>query len=64
MANHGYCKNCWWQKWGKCYFNMKRVSANDYCPDYANRKNCKDNLDDWIKDNNIEVTLYDVEITL
>ena len=54
MANHGCCKKCWWQKNGKCYFNMKKVRDSDYCPDYSNMKYSKDSLTDWIKLNGIE----------
>ena len=37
MANHGYCKNCWWHKDGICY--MQGVNTNDdsCCPGYVNR---------------------------
>ena len=54
MPNHGYCKNCWWEQYGKCYFHMNRVNDRDYCPDYTNRKKHKDTLADWIEKNNID----------
>ena len=51
MANHGYCKNCWWFKIfennktdGQCYASndsegrhWRKVKLNNYCPDYTNR---------------------------
>lgn len=60
MANHGYCKNCWWWKeyypfFGKCYMHKSDIEKytitkyNDYCPDYFNRKKEKESLDDFIK---------------
>lgn len=54
MANHGYCKNCWWwdnilppndhQNVGICYMQTlysdspRETLGLDYCPDYYNRK--------------------------
>lgn len=55
MANHGYCKNCWWYLNNGCYMQMVRVTERDYCPDYTNRKNHKDNLFDWITEKKIEI---------
>lgn len=64
MANHGYCKNCWW--WQKiddngiCYMQpldigYKQTTMLSYCPDYFNRKigNKKETLEDYIKSNKI-----------
>ena len=64
MANHGYCKNCWW--WEPVKFDLKQaknvlgvcwcwkgVTDDDaYCPDYWNREkgNKKDgSLESWVK---------------
>lgn len=48
MANHGYCKNCWWWKQrtnvGVCWFvsnypsHIHKTSPDSYCPDYLSRK--------------------------
>lgn len=42
--NHGYCKNCWWNKYGICYMQSRGQERHqlvrvedDYCPDYINR---------------------------
>ena len=51
MANHGYCKNCWWYKDNKCWMQCKTVQENSYCPDYTNRKKEEKKfgkLEDWI----------------
>lgn len=49
MANHGYCKNCWWwnrigKTSGHCIMHsyssdaMNETDKNSYCPDYLNRE--------------------------
>lgn len=49
MANHGYCKNCWWwdragKTTGHCImqsfssYAMVRTDKDSYCPDYINRE--------------------------
>ena len=54
MANHGYCKNCWWHDGIYCYMWRHITKDDSYCPDYINRSNCKETLDDWIKRMGVE----------
>ncbi len=53
MMNHGYCKNCFWHKWGHCFMQDVETNDNSYCPDYYNRKKEKETLEQviirWIK---------------
>lgn len=60
MPNHGYCKDCWWEQYGKCYFHMTNVSERDYCPDYNRRENNKDTLDYWIRKNKMTMLFKSV----
>lgn len=55
MANHGYCKNCWWykkeNKHFNCFMHTNTVQDNSYCPDYTNRLKEEKKfgkLEDWI----------------
>ena len=60
MANHGYCKNCWWwnrhnKTHGNCYFHLygseteNITEERSYCPDYhARTKGDKSQtLEEW-----------------
>ena len=51
--NHGYCKNCFWYKWGHCFMQDVETNDNSYCLDYYNRKKEKETLEQviirWIK---------------
>lgn len=72
MANHGYCKNCWWwnrtgKTTGNCimhsYFeSMCRADENSYCPDYINRekenKKQKHTLEEFCRDTKLPFFKY------
>lgn len=54
--NHGYCKNCWWNKDSVCHMQSRpqmdlivRVKDDGYCPDYLNRSKEKKSIDDFLK---------------
>ena len=73
MANHGYCKNCWW--WNKinnteghCIMQsfscmaMVRTDENSYCPDYINRekhtKKYMETLEEFCRDTKLPFFVY------
>lgn len=65
MANHGYCKNCWWwnqtsKKSGTCVFSQNKADENSYCPDYYNRKNGdkEQTLEEFCKETDFEYIKY------
>lgn len=73
MANHGYCKNCWWwnrtgKTIGYCIMQscssdaMHRADENSYCPDYVNRekhnKRSKKTLEEFCRDANLPFIKY------
>lgn len=68
MANHGYCKNCWWwnrtaKNTGHCIMYsyspdaMNVADEDSYCPDYINRekenKKQKHTLEEFCRDANL-----------
>lgn len=73
MANHGYCKNCWWwnrtgKTVGHCIMQsfskvvMVRTDEDSYCPDYINRekytKKHKETLEEFCIDTNLPFFMY------
>lgn len=72
MANHGYCKNCWWwnqigKTTGRCIMSSYAESIcttdeNSYCPDYVNRekenKTQKRTLEEFCRDTNFPFIKY------
>lgn len=73
MANHGYCKNCWWwnrtgKNTGRCLMHsyspeaMNVADENSYCPDYVNRernnKRGKETLEEFCKSANLPFIKY------
>lgn len=73
MANHGYCKNCWWwnrtgKATGHCIMQsfskvvMVRTDEDSYCPDYVNRekytKKHKETLEEFCIDTNLPFFMY------
>jgi hypothetical protein len=73
MANHGYCKNCWWwnrtgKTVGHCIMQsfskvvMVRTDEDSYCPDYINRekytKTYKETLEEFCIDTNLPFFMY------
>lgn len=57
--NHGYCKNCFWHKWGHCFMQGVETKDNSYCPDYYNRKATNEKLEQsinrWIAQKQLSV---------
>ncbi len=35
---YGYCKNCFWCKWGYCFMQNKETRKESYCPDFYSRR--------------------------
>ena len=72
MANHGYCKNCWWwnrigKTTGHCIMwsspDAMNVSDEDsYCPDYINRekenRKQKHTLEEFCRDTDLPFIKY------
>lgn len=73
MANHGYCKNCWWwnrtgKTVGHCIMQsfskvvMVRTDEDSYCPDYVNRekytKKHKETLEEFCRDTKLPFFVY------
>lgn len=73
MANHGYCKNCWWwnrtgKTVGHCIMQsfskvvMVRTDEDSYCPDYINRekhiRKHKETLEEFCIDTNLPFFMY------
>lgn len=73
MANHGYCKNCWW--WNRtrktaghcimqsfCKVAIVRTDEDSYCPDYVNRekytKKHKETLEEFCRDTKLPFFMY------
>lgn len=49
---YGYCKNCFWCKWGYCFMLKKETRKDSYCPDFYSRRTSNEKLkqviDSWI----------------
>lgn len=46
---YGYCKNCFWCKWGYCFMLKKETRKDSYCPDFYSRRASKEKLEQDIK---------------
>ena len=73
MANHGYCKNCWWwnrtgKTTGHCLMQsyspdaMHKADENSYCSDYINREKennkQKHTLEEFCRDLHLPFFMY------
>lgn len=56
---YGYCKNCFWCKWGYCFMLKKETRKDSYCPDFysrsASNEKLKQVIDSWIAQKQMSV---------
>lgn len=56
---YGYCKNCFWCKWGYCFMLKKETRKDSYCPDFCSRRTSNEKLkqviDSWIAQKQMSV---------
>ena len=63
---YGYCKNCFWCKWGYCFMQNKETRKESYCPDFYSRRSSNEKLEQvinhWIAQKQMSVLeLYNIK---